>query len=169
MDPCDADRLQAVASGRVSVEELRRRVARMLGQSHWQAALLLRVRQGVIDVEDELHGMGAAVIIVDAARAIVHWSVGAEVLYGWSREEAMGRSFLDLVIHPDCALGAHRTLATVRREGSWEGEVSKRAKDGTTFRAFLLASALRNQHGHPSDIIGVSVAAPQDSRTAREA
>jgi PAS domain S-box-containing protein len=169
VDPRDADRLQEAASGCGSVEELRRRVARMLDQSQWQAELLLRVSQGVIDVEDELHRMGAAVIIVDATRTIVHWSVGAEVLYGWAREEAMGRSFLELVIHPDCALGAHRTLATVRREGSWEGEVSKRAKDGTTFRAFLLASALKNQHGHPTAIIGVSVAATQDSRTAQEA
>jgi PAS domain S-box-containing protein len=169
VNPRDTDRLRQAASGGVSVEELRRRVARILDRSQWQAKLLSRAIQGVIDAEDELHGMGAAVIIVDAARTIVHWSMGAEVLYGWSREEAMGRSFLELVIHPDCALGALRTLATVRREGTWEGEVSKRAKDGSTFRAFLLASALKNQDGDPTDIIGVSVAAPQDPRTAQEA
>ncbi|MFJ1585798.1 SpoIIE family protein phosphatase [Streptomyces sp. NPDC088197] len=53
-----------------------------------------------------------AVIVVDAAGLVSHWSTGARRLFGWTREEAVGRNALDLLpvggaldVPPDAAPG----------------------------------------------------------------
>jgi len=38
-----------------------------------------------------------AVIVVDAAGLVSHWSTGARRLFGWAREEAVGRAAADLL------------------------------------------------------------------------
>ena len=57
-----------------------------------------------------------AVITCDVGSRIVDWNKGAEKLFGWSREEAVGRSLGDTVIPPDLRAahdaGMRRFLAT---------------------------------------------------------
>ncbi len=57
-----------------------------------------------------------AVITCDVNSRIVDWNSGAERLFGWSREEAVGRSLGDTVIPPDLRAahdaGMRRFLAT---------------------------------------------------------
>ena len=69
-------------------------------------------------------------------RGIVEWNKGAEQLYGFTREEALGRQSHILLksIHP---VPLTDIMAQLRREGSWTGEVSHHAKDG---RAIFLES-----------------------------
>jgi PAS domain S-box-containing protein len=60
---------------------------------------------------------------------IRHWSLGAETMYGWSKEEAVGRRSHEL-------LGTEfpRPLAEIEdelwRNGSWSGELKHRRRDG---------------------------------------
>ena len=62
-------------------------------------------------------------------RAIDYWSRGAETLYGYTREEAMGRSSHELLqtSHP---LGMAQVDALLERDGEWNGELSQTTKDG---------------------------------------
>ena len=62
-------------------------------------------------------------------RGIVEWNKGAEQLYGFAREEALGRQSHVLLksIHP---IPLTDIMAQLRREGSWTGEVCHHAKDG---------------------------------------
>jgi PAS domain S-box-containing protein len=71
------------------------------------------------------------VIVRNEADAITFWNRGAERLFGWSREEAMGKIPRELLrsVYP-IPLGD--IMATMRREGYWEGEIVKTRKDGTT-------------------------------------
>jgi diguanylate cyclase (GGDEF)-like protein/PAS domain S-box-containing protein len=60
---------------------------------------------------------------------ITYWNQGAERLYGWPKEEALGRASHELLktIHPF----VHKELVhRLRRDGHWEGELVHHARDG---------------------------------------
>ena len=60
---------------------------------------------------------------------IDYWSRGAETLFGYTREEALGRSSHDL-LHTHHPLGVDQIDARLERDGHWEGELTQTAKDG---------------------------------------
>ncbi len=61
--------------------------------------------------------------------AIDYWSRGAEILYGYTREEALGRSSCEL-LHTDHPLGMAQVNALLERDGHWKGELTQTTKDG---------------------------------------
>jgi PAS domain S-box-containing protein len=69
-------------------------------------------------------------------RGIVEWNKGAEQLYGYTREEALGSQSHSLLksLHP---APINDIMAQLKRDGSWTGEVCHHAKDG---RAIYLES-----------------------------
>jgi len=70
------------------------------------------------------------VMVRNEAGAITFWNRGAERLYGWTGEEALGRVAADLLrtTYP-VALGDIK--AAMLRDGRWEGELVNTRKDGT--------------------------------------
>ncbi|GGG22084.1 histidine kinase [Rhizobium wenxiniae] len=87
-----------------------------------------------ITIETELD---AVLHLLDEANIIVHendgiitrWSSGCETLYGWSREEAVGRS-----VHQLLQTRFPMPLDEIRKqlagEDFWQGEVEHRTRDG---------------------------------------
>lgn len=73
------------------------------------------------------------VIIRNAEDVIVYWNAGAERLYGWSREEALGRRSQEMLGTTFVAGDMPDLLAT----GSWSGEIARQRKEGDRI---LLAS-----------------------------
>ena len=61
--------------------------------------------------------------------AIDYWSRGAETLFGYTREEAVGRSSHEL-LHTDHPLGMAQIDAMLERDGQWKGELTQTTKDG---------------------------------------
>ncbi|MGO8817433.1 MAG: PAS domain S-box protein [Terriglobia bacterium] len=61
--------------------------------------------------------------------AIDYWSRGAETLYGYTREEAVGRSSHEL-LRSDHPLGMAHVDAVLERDGQWKGELTQATKDG---------------------------------------
>ena len=70
-----------------------------------------------------------AIIVWQLGGTIESWNRGAEELYGFSQEEALGRVSHDLLctIHERPLQVIEETL---REHGSWDGEVRHHAKDG---------------------------------------
>ena len=71
------------------------------------------------------------IIVWHPRRGIIDWNKGAEQLYGFSREEALGRSSHELLrsVHP---FPVHTLLSLLEQFKSWTGEIEQRAKDGRT-------------------------------------
>jgi PAS domain S-box-containing protein len=62
-------------------------------------------------------------------RGIVDWNRGAEQLYGYTREEALGQSSQKL-LQSISALPLNDIMAILKIGNSWTGELEHRAKDG---------------------------------------
>jgi len=103
-----------------------------------------------------LEEVDVSVVATDPVGRITHFNRGAERLYGWSQDEAVGRDaaeFLDLA-DTDAAAEA---LAELSRTGHWEGEYTVCHKDGSRFPAYLRARVMLDAGARPTGWIGVSV------------
>ena len=95
--------------------------------------------------DDLLRTLGRSPAIVrDLRGRILFWGAGAEELYGWSAEEAVGRVSHELLA-TEFPMPLEQIEAVLRQNGSWDGELRHRAKDG---RAITVAShwAVRRDH-----------------------
>jgi PAS domain S-box-containing protein len=90
---------------------------------------LRNMREDLVQHAELLDLASDAIIICDASEAITYWNNGAERIYGWSREEAIGRN-----VHELLKTRAAETLgwlnATFRAEDHWEGELWQTRRDG---------------------------------------
>jgi PAS domain S-box-containing protein len=83
----------------------------------------LRERAELLELASE------AIMVHDAAGTIRFWNSGAEALYGFSREEAVGQSAHELL--GTSLTGGVQTIAdALSRTGRWEGNLKQRAKAG---------------------------------------
>ncbi len=99
-----------------------------------------------------LNQMHESVIMMDQAGFITSWNRGAEQLFGYTAQEAIGRNVLFLYEND----GEDDTSLNdiFLAQGGREMEVRRRKKSGEAFWASLSLSVMRNQHGQPIGIIG---------------
>lgn len=94
-----------------------------------------------------------AIVSKDLNGIITSWNRGAERLYGYSQEEAVGQSILMVI--PEERVEEETPLLDqiTRGEAVQQYETVRRRKDGTLIDIALTVSAIRNDEGR---IIGVS-------------
>ncbi len=103
-----------------------------------------------------LEQVQAAVIATDMRGLVTHWNEYAERLYGWTREEALGRNIAELTISPEGLELAEEIMERLRAGEAWEGEFVVRRKDGSEFLAYVTDSLIRDSEGRAVGIVGVS-------------
>jgi diguanylate cyclase (GGDEF)-like protein/PAS domain S-box-containing protein len=140
--------------------------ARNLGTADfWRAALdAMNTRTPhAVQTRDEatLHAVlldqiDASVICTDMAGTVISWNSGAEALYGWRAEEAVGRSARELVV-PEDASAAERLLSRLSADGRWDGELLVRRKDRSLFTVYVRNRLVLDEQGAPAGIVGVAV------------
>lgn len=79
-----------------------------------QAAIKLQEQAALLDL------IPAAVVELDSQDTIVYWSAGAERLYGWSRDEAIGRRANIMTKAEPAEIVDERRRSLLER-GEWEG------------------------------------------------
>ena len=70
-----------------------------------------------------------AIFVWEFPRTIVYWNRGAEQLYGFSRQEALGRHSHEL-LDTERAISASELEETLERDGEWTGELTQTTRDG---------------------------------------
>jgi diguanylate cyclase (GGDEF)-like protein/PAS domain S-box-containing protein len=98
-----------------------------------------------------------AVIATDLRGVIIYWNRFAELLFGWSDEEAKGRDILDLLSDEATRSEAAQIIARLQGGERWAGEFLMRRRDGTTFPAHMTDSPVRDEHGALIGVVGVAV------------
>ncbi len=91
---------------------------------------LVSKRFGRFSADRLLDLSSEAIFLRDAADRITYWNAGAEALYGWSREEAIGRSSLELLKTSPAPVFSE-IQASLNRTGFWKGELVQTCRDGT--------------------------------------
>jgi PAS domain S-box-containing protein len=85
-----------------------------------------------------------AIIVRNAEGAIAYWSKGAERLYGWTKQEALGRMIHDL-FRTQFPTDVSSILALDR----WEGELHQKRRDGSRITVASRWTMLRDFQGKP--------------------
>lgn len=97
----------------------------------------------------------APLIIRDLNGRITYWSSGAEGLYGWPREEAVGRMAAELLA-TEFPIALTEIEAELARDGHWRGELRRRRRDGNMISVMSHWSSQRDSAGNPAAVIDVS-------------
>ena len=103
----------------------------------------------------------------DLQGEVLSWNKGAELLYGWSRAEAIGSNVYDLIVSEEAEPWGI-TESALEREGRWDGECLKRRKDGSTFPAYVRHRSICDESGRRIGIVAVSMDASQRKESERE-
>lgn len=115
-----------------------------------------------------LEQVPVAVIATDPDGLVTHWNRHAEDLYGWSREEVLGRDVRGLTVGPSESAVAEEIMARLRAGRSWEGEFLATRRDGSSFPAYVIDSLVHDAQDRPVGIVGVSVDITERKRDAEE-
>lgn len=93
-----------------------------------------------------------AILIRDAADRITYWNKGASELYGYTREEALGRVSHEL-LRTQFPAPLECIAEYIQREGRWTGELIHRRKDDSQIIVSSRWSLDRDDQGNPQAIL----------------
>ena len=89
-----------------------------------------------------------AIYLLDPNGNVVTWNTGAEKIKGYSTEEIIGKNFACFYTADDVAAGKpQRNLREAARRGHIRDQGLRVRKDGTTFEAEVVLTALRDDAG----------------------
>jgi PAS domain S-box-containing protein len=94
-----------------------------------------------------------SITVCDLNYRLVFWSKGAERLYGWTADEAIGREIQQL-LGPD-PVDFEEAAEIVLRDGVWTGEIKKVTKAGERVTLVSRWTLLRAADGQPEGILSI--------------
>ncbi|TVR94324.1 MAG: PAS domain S-box protein [Wenzhouxiangellaceae bacterium] len=95
-----------------------------------------------------------AIIVIDLDHCVSYWNKGAERIYGWNSEEAVGQPVTDL-LDPDAELypaAFRQVLAKGRLERQWR----HRRKDGTEINVRSHWGLVTDSTGEPRSVMSIN-------------
>ena len=96
-----------------------------------------------------------AIIMRDIQSTILFWNHGAEELYGWTRDEALGQCSHTL-LHTQFPQPLEAIEAEVLRTGYWEGELIQARQDGTPLVVASRWTVSQDEHAPPLAIMEIN-------------
>jgi PAS domain S-box-containing protein len=103
-----------------------------------------------------LSTIGQAAIATNLDGIVNYWNKAAENIYGWKREEALGRHIMDLTTPDANKEEAQQIMAVLKKGQTWSGEFRVQKKDGTSFPVMISNSPTYNEQNILSGMIGIS-------------
>jgi two-component system, cell cycle sensor histidine kinase and response regulator CckA len=95
-----------------------------------------------------------AILVCDRANQIIFWNKGAEQLYGWFAEEALGKDATEL-LYQEITPQLESAFQEVAERGEWQGELHKINKYGREVVVESRWTQVRDESGQPKSILRV--------------
>ena len=128
---------------------VRRRVEGELRQARDDLEIEVAERTQQASLLDLTHD---TIFVRDMSDVITYWNRGAQELYGWTAEEAIGKRAHELLqsVFP---APIEEIRAELLRSGRWDGELEKTRADGTQVVVASRWSLRRDEQGRPVAIL----------------
>jgi len=108
----------------------------------------IRTEERLLDQAQLLDLANDAIFVRTFDDTITYWNQGAERLYGWSREEVLGRPIHD-TLRTEFPQPFSEIRAQVLRDGTWQGELTHSRRDGSRITVASRWSLWRNKDERP--------------------
>ncbi len=110
--------------------------------------------QGILDSSTSV-----AIMLTDFENKVLFWNSGAENIYGYSGEEMIGSSVLDLFPADDSTLETLDKMSGLlrHRTGTVQENVKQVAKDGRMLTVSMAVSPMRDASGNVRGILGLGL------------
>jgi len=133
------------------------------------------LRRAETEVRKQAERLGEQARILDLAPVLIRnlddeillWNTGAQRIYGWEKEEALGRVSHELLKseHPE---PIKQIKQKVLDDGRWEGEIVHARKDGERVVVASLQVLHTDERGDPSAILEVNNDITESKRAREE-
>jgi PAS domain S-box-containing protein len=90
-----------------------------------------------------------ALIALSTEGIVLFWNQGAETIFGYGRDEVVGKSIEDVIVPSDKREEARRKLAEVLVRGSLIFETTRRCKNGSFVVVDVSKRLVTDEHGQP--------------------
>jgi PAS domain S-box-containing protein len=108
----------------------------------------IREQAALLDVAND------AILVRDLEGRIVFWNKGAETIYGWSAEEALGQN-ADQLLNGSTD-DNETTCQMVMHQDSWQGECQHVTKAGGAITVMKRQTIVKDEQGNPTSILSVN-------------
>jgi diguanylate cyclase (GGDEF)-like protein/PAS domain S-box-containing protein len=125
-----------------------------------QAEARNRVQASLLDKAQD------AISVAGIDSRIIYWNRGAERLFGWTADEAIGKTKAELlIVSQEEFLSAYQS---VLRQGDWTGEIRKRRKDGGIVTVEAHLTLVRDDDGRPQSVLEIEADITHRKEAERE-
>jgi PAS domain S-box-containing protein len=96
-----------------------------------------------------------AILVRDLDHNIRFWNKGAEKIYGWTAEEAIGKNVKGLLFREPSAQFEEARKAVIQN-GEWQGEIRQTRRDGEEIIVESRWTLVRDEKGQPNSILVIN-------------
>ncbi|MGD9774327.1 putative bifunctional diguanylate cyclase/phosphodiesterase, partial [Diaphorobacter sp.] len=109
-----------------------------------------------------------AIMVLSPDHRITFWNEGAERMYGWTREEALGRPIAELLHRDPDAHDVARASEQLMRLGGWDGEMVQYDREGRAIEVEGRWTLVLDEQGEPQSIFAIHADIGERKRNERE-
>jgi PAS domain S-box-containing protein len=102
-----------------------------------------------------LNSVRESVLSTDLRNNVTFWNRGAEQLFGYTAEEALGKHVASLIVPDGVNFVDDSKTDALRKSGTWNSQVMRRRKDGSIIWADVVVSIVTDAGGQPAGFLGI--------------
>ena len=151
--------------GMLHIVDRSKKLVRLRGLHRQDREMLRAAVDDIAARRETSDRLGFQAILLDSVREsivgtnldniVTFWNKGAEHLFGYSAEEAIGKPVDALIFPPGEELRHPEKTVALRTRGTWTSQVIRRRKNGSTCWAEVVVSIVKNAAGERSGYIGI--------------
>ena len=103
-----------------------------------------------------LNNIGQSTIATDIAGNITYWNAGAQKLFGWTADEVLGKSMLEVAPTKQSLAESEAVIAQLANGAVWEGEMIVKNKEGNELPIYITCAPIEDNDGRLVGMMGVS-------------
>jgi len=144
---------------------VRRRVERDLRQARDELKIEVAERTQQASLLNLTHD---TIFVRDMTNVITYWNRGAQELYGWTPEQAIGKRSPEL-LHTVSPAPIEQIREELLRSGRWDGELERSKADGSQVVVASRWSLRRDEQGQPTALLETNNDITERKRREQEA